>query len=64
MSSLSTPGLKITLAQREYFRYTGISAERVRLGFGAARLEAAWARRRLDAQSPAGQAPNSHSRNS
>jgi len=52
MSSLSTPGLKIALAQREYFRYTGISADLERRGFGASRVENVWAWRCPDPQSP------------
>jgi hypothetical protein len=36
---------KITAAQREYFRYRGVSAEMERRGLGSSRPELAWARR-------------------
>lgn len=35
-------GLKITASQREYFRYTGPSAELERRGAGTSRPELAW----------------------
>ena len=38
-------GLKITAAQREYFRHTGSSAELERRGMGTSRPELAWSRR-------------------
>ena len=38
-------GLKITASQREYFRYTGPSAELERRGAGTSRPELAWVRR-------------------
>jgi len=38
-------GLKITAAQREYYRYTGTSAEIERRGAGSSRPELAWIRR-------------------
>jgi hypothetical protein len=34
---------KITFAQREYYRYRGISADLERRGFGSSRAELAWA---------------------
>ncbi len=37
--------MKITAAQREFRRYTGISAEMQRRGFGSSRVDLAWARR-------------------
>ncbi len=45
MKSAAEIGLKITPAQREYFRYTGVSAEPERRGMGTSRPELAWARR-------------------
>jgi hypothetical protein len=45
MKSVSEIGLKITAAQREYFRYTGTSAELERRGAGTSRSELAWVRR-------------------
>ena len=36
---------KITLAQREYFRYQGVSAEYERRGYGSSRPGLAWANR-------------------
>jgi len=36
---------KITHAQREYFRYQGVSAELERRGYGSSRPEFAWANR-------------------
>ena len=41
---------KITRAQREYYRYQGVSAELERRGYGCSRPELAWANR-LKAQS-------------
>jgi hypothetical protein len=38
-------GIKIPLAQREFYRYTGVSAQMERRGFGASRVDNAWARR-------------------
>ena len=38
-------GLKITASQREYFRYTGPSAELERRGAGTSRPELAWVHR-------------------
>jgi len=40
--------LKITAATREYYRYTGPSAELERRGAGTSRPELAWAERDLD----------------
>ena len=45
MRTTSEIGLKITAAQREYFRYTGVSAEIERRGAGCSRPEQAWIRR-------------------
>jgi hypothetical protein len=45
MKSVGEIGMKITLAQREYYRYTGASAELERRGAGSSRPELAWARR-------------------
>ncbi len=36
---------KITPAQREYFRYQGVSAELERRGYGSSRPELSWANR-------------------
>ena len=44
MKATGEIGMKITAAQREYFRYTGVSAEAERRGMGASRPELAWAR--------------------
>ncbi len=38
-------GLKISPAQREYYRYTGVSAEIERHGVGTSRPELSWIRR-------------------
>jgi len=38
-------GLKITPAQREYYRYSGPSADVERRGAGSSRPEQAWIRR-------------------
>ena len=46
-------GMKITIATREYYRYTGPSAELERRGAGTSRPELAWLRRIKDqAQDP------------
>jgi hypothetical protein len=45
MKSVGEIGLKITSAQREYFRYTGASAELERRGAGSSRPNFAWVRR-------------------
>lgn len=47
MRSIGEIGLKITGATREYYRYTGISAEMERKGAGCSRPELAWANRSL-----------------
>jgi hypothetical protein len=62
MKSVGEIGLKITSAQREYFRYTGASAELQRRGAGSSRPNLAWVRRskqkdgegRSDSESEAG----------
>lgn len=43
--------VKITSAVREYFRYTGISAELEKRGYGSSRAELAWATRFPDSES-------------
>lgn len=45
MKSIGEIGMKITSAQREYFRYTGASAELERRGAGCSRPDLAWVRR-------------------
>jgi len=45
MKSTGDIGMKITGAQREYFRYTGVSAEVEQRGMGTSRPELAWAKR-------------------
>jgi hypothetical protein len=45
MKSTGEIGLKIPSAQREYYRYTGASAQLERRGAGSSRPELAWARR-------------------
>ncbi len=45
MKSTQEIGMKITAAQREYFRYTEVSAEVERRGAGSSRPELAWVRR-------------------
>ncbi len=45
MKPVKEIGLKITLAQREYYRYTGASAELERRGAGSSRPDVAWVRR-------------------
>jgi len=45
MKPVGEIGLKITPAQREYFRYTGASAELERRGAGSSRPEVAWVSR-------------------
>ncbi|MGA2168556.1 MAG: hypothetical protein ABSG62_10110 [Terracidiphilus sp.] len=45
MKSVGEIGLKITAAQREYFRYSGASAELERRGAGTSRPDLAWVRR-------------------
>jgi hypothetical protein len=45
MRSTGEIGLKISAAQREYFRYTGVSAEVEERGMGTSRPELGWARR-------------------
>ena len=45
MKTVGEIGLKITAAQREYFRYTGVSADVERRGAGCSQPELAWVRR-------------------
>ena len=45
MKSIGEIGLKITRAQREFCRYSGVSAELEQRGAGASRPELAWVRR-------------------
>ena len=45
MKSAGEIGLKITAALREYYRYTGPSAELERRGAGSSRSDGAWIRR-------------------
>jgi len=45
MRSTGEMGMKITAATREYFSYTGVSAEVERRGMGCSRPELAWVRR-------------------
>jgi hypothetical protein len=45
MKSVGEIGLKVTSAQREYFRYSGASAELERRGAGSSRSDLTWVRR-------------------
>ncbi|MGA7522351.1 MAG: hypothetical protein WBW84_07695 [Acidobacteriaceae bacterium] len=45
MKTTAEIGMKITATQREFRRYTGVSAEVERRGFGASRLDLCWGRR-------------------
>jgi hypothetical protein len=45
LKSIKEIGMKITAAQREFRRYTGISAQLERCGLGSSRPDLAWARR-------------------
>jgi len=45
MRSVQEIGLKVTRAQREYYRYAGVSAELERRGAESSRAEVAWVRR-------------------
>jgi hypothetical protein len=45
MKSTAEIGLKITSAQREFYRYTGASAALERRGAGSSRPALAWAQR-------------------
>ena len=45
MKSTAETGLKIPAAMREYYRYTGVSAELEQRGAGCSRPELAWAAR-------------------
>jgi hypothetical protein len=51
MKSASEIGLKITSALREYYRYTGRSADLERQGAGASRPELAWSKQ-IKTQNP------------
>lgn len=55
MKSIQQIGLKITKAQREYFRYTGVSAELEKRGAGTSHPELAWVRREKQSKITAGQ---------
>jgi hypothetical protein len=57
MKSTQEIGMKITAAQREYYRYTAVSAELERRGAGSSRPELAWVRRikQLESKIPANQ---------
>lgn len=52
MKSAGLIGMKITAAAREYFRYTGLSAELERRGLGSSRAELAWAQQEKKSQAP------------
>jgi hypothetical protein len=58
MKSIAEIGLKIPARAREYYRYTGVSAELERRGAGSSRPELAWARR---AKKQIEEAPAPHS---
>jgi hypothetical protein len=45
MKSTGEIGMKISAAQREYYRYTGASAELEQGGAGSSRAQLAWVRR-------------------
>jgi hypothetical protein len=45
MKSAGEIGMKITAAEREYFRYTSVSAKVERRGMGSSRPELAWTKR-------------------
>jgi hypothetical protein len=45
MKTVGEIGLKITSALREYYRYTGASAELERRGVGSSRPDVSWVRR-------------------
>ncbi len=45
MKTVGEIGMKISAAQREYFRYTGASAELEQRGAGTSRPDLAWVRR-------------------
>lgn len=59
MKSVSGIGLKITSAQREYFRYTGASAALERRGAGTSRPDLAWVRRQKQEEQGRGGPGNS-----
>ncbi len=50
MKSIAQSGLKITPATREYYRYTGPSAELERRGTGSSLPDLSWVRRLRDQQ--------------
>jgi len=45
MKTLAEIGVKITTSQREFYRYTGVSAELERRALGVSRAAEAWANR-------------------
>jgi hypothetical protein len=45
MKTVKETGMKISGAQREYFRYSGASADLERRGAGSSRSAVAWVRR-------------------
>jgi len=56
-------GLKITAAQREYHRYTGVSAEIEKRGAGSSRPELAWPARQKTEQQTADEPDRSSTKN-
>ncbi|MGA2046382.1 MAG: hypothetical protein ABSG96_01765 [Terracidiphilus sp.] len=48
MKSIADIGLKITARTREYYRYTGVSAELERRGAGSSRPKLAWVHRQRE----------------
>lgn len=52
MKSTREIGMKISAAQREYYRYTGASAELERQGAGTSRAQLAWVRRSKPEEPP------------
>jgi len=59
LKSVAEIGLKITRAQREYYRYTGASAQLELRGAGSSRASATWVRRTKE-QSPPARNPSTH----
>lgn len=64
MKSTGEIGLKITSAQREYYRYTGVSAQLERIGAGSSRPELAWIRRQKQESEQGSPAPSGPARRS
>jgi hypothetical protein len=62
MKTVGEIGLKISSAQREYYHYTGASAELERRGAGTSRPELAWVRRLKQQAQEIGAEINSGSR--